>query len=232
LLLVETTILAADFWVERDFTAWSDKEVQKMLTDSPWAHTVSVVDFDISLAARVGGLSGGVVGRGAGSRPAAGAAGGGVGGDGAGNLGGGSFLASPERFKVAVRWSSALPIKQALARRKASHAEPRIDPTLDLTADDGFYRISVAGLPPTMFASTGDLVDVTRLTWDHAAPLQPANIHFRNEDDLLTLDFQFPRTTPITTADGDVEFLTQLGGNRIRTKFRPRDMLLRGEPAL
>ena len=35
--LAGVALAAADFWEEKDFTAWSDKEVEKMLTDSPWA---------------------------------------------------------------------------------------------------------------------------------------------------------------------------------------------------
>ena len=34
-LIICAAPLAADFWDETDFTAWSDKEVEKMLTDSP-----------------------------------------------------------------------------------------------------------------------------------------------------------------------------------------------------
>ena len=35
-------LAAADFWEEKDFTAWSDKEVEKMLTDSPWSRNLTV----------------------------------------------------------------------------------------------------------------------------------------------------------------------------------------------
>jgi hypothetical protein len=30
-------LTAADFWQSKKFTEWSDKEVQKILRDSPWA---------------------------------------------------------------------------------------------------------------------------------------------------------------------------------------------------
>jgi hypothetical protein len=36
-LLAGVALIAADFWEERPFTEWSDKDVEKMLTDSPWA---------------------------------------------------------------------------------------------------------------------------------------------------------------------------------------------------
>ena len=42
-LLTGVALVAADFWVEKDFTTWSDKEVLKMLTDSPWAKQVRII---------------------------------------------------------------------------------------------------------------------------------------------------------------------------------------------
>lgn len=42
-LLAGVNLVAADFWEEKDFTMWSDKEVQQMLTDSPWAKQVGIL---------------------------------------------------------------------------------------------------------------------------------------------------------------------------------------------
>ena len=42
-LLAGAALVAADFWEEKDFTTWSDKEVEKMLTDSPWAKQVRII---------------------------------------------------------------------------------------------------------------------------------------------------------------------------------------------
>ena len=117
-LIACVPLMAIDFWEAKDFTAWSDKEVRKMLSDSPWSREVVILTPDLSLASRVGGLTGGVVGNGGRAGRAAG--GGGVAGDGAGNLGGGSFLASPHRTPLVVRWASAQPVKQALARLASS----------------------------------------------------------------------------------------------------------------
>ena len=35
-------LVAADFWETKHFTTWSDKEVEKMLGDSPWSREVTV----------------------------------------------------------------------------------------------------------------------------------------------------------------------------------------------
>ena len=42
-LLAGAALTAADFWQEKDFTVWSAQQVEKMLTDSPWAKRVTVV---------------------------------------------------------------------------------------------------------------------------------------------------------------------------------------------
>lgn len=41
-LIAAASLPAADFWT-KDFLQWSDKEIAKMLTDSPWAAQVTVV---------------------------------------------------------------------------------------------------------------------------------------------------------------------------------------------
>ena len=35
-------LLAADFWEKKEFKDWSDKDVGKMMTNSPWAKRVSI----------------------------------------------------------------------------------------------------------------------------------------------------------------------------------------------
>ena len=47
LLAAVTTLLGADFWDAKPFTEWSEKEVNKVMGDSPWAKaTTSAVDLN------------------------------------------------------------------------------------------------------------------------------------------------------------------------------------------
>ena len=57
--LMTSVGFAADFWITKDFLQWSEKEVTKMLTNSPWARTVS-----ITMGGGGGGMRGGGAGRG------------------------------------------------------------------------------------------------------------------------------------------------------------------------
>ena len=42
LLLCALCVWAADFWTTKPFTEWNEKEVQKLLTDSPWVGKVTM----------------------------------------------------------------------------------------------------------------------------------------------------------------------------------------------
>jgi hypothetical protein len=224
-----TTLLAADFWTAKPFTEWSDKEVERMLTDSPWSKKVSVSLLDVSLSSRVGGLSGGIIGRGVGSRGGFGGAGGGVGGDGAGNLGGGSFMGSPLRARLTVRWSSALPIQQALARRLGSEsALASADLSTAFDVEESFYRVTVLGVSPEVTQIAGSLADLqaaTILRRKASAPIGAADIEIVVEEDTPTIEFRFHRTDAISPSDQEVEFVTAFGGVSVKATFRLKDMM-------
>ena len=42
-LLASAALTAADFWEEKDFTTWSPQQIDKILTDSPWAKKATLV---------------------------------------------------------------------------------------------------------------------------------------------------------------------------------------------
>ena len=232
-LLACAVLAAADFWEEKNFTTWSNKEVDQMLTDSPWSREVSVHIPDVSLANRVGGLSGGIVGTGVGFfRGGVGSGGGGVGGDGAGNLGGGSFMAPPRRSRLAVRWASALPVKQASVRRRLSDDEAI--PTDLLEPDEPFYQVAVVGIPEDLFQTVGSLGELraaTSLSRKNTAPIIPIDIRLSHEKDLLVLEFRFPRVV-ITLDDTEVEFITRLGRTKVSKKFKLEEMIFDGQLTL
>ena len=52
-LLAGVALVAADFWEEKDFMTWSDKEVEKMLTDSPWPSRSGLSSAGASLRERL-----------------------------------------------------------------------------------------------------------------------------------------------------------------------------------
>jgi len=220
-LAASTTLSAADFWTAKDYREWSEKEVARMLNDSPWSQHVTVAVIDTSLAGRVGGLSGGVLGTGGGAGRTRG--GGGVGGDGAGNLGGGSFMPSPQQATVAIRWASALPVKQALVRTGEAVHE-RLDES------DRFYRIAVVGLPLAIARLGGtmsELLDNTALRRKNKPPIGAVDARYDNDGSLVNFEFDFPRDEPLAVDDDEIEFVTSLGQS-LKRKFKLRTMMVAG----
>ena len=63
LLLTSTLLWAGDFWEDKEFTQWSEKDVEKLMTNSPWAKQVTVA---LSMGGRGGRGGGGMSGRGGG----------------------------------------------------------------------------------------------------------------------------------------------------------------------
>ena len=210
-LLACATLVAADFWEEKDFATWSDKEVAKMLTNSPWAKKVTIVMGNLQ-AAPSGGFTGGAAG---------------PGGD---DCGGGEQFQGVRRAEVWVIWNSALPVKQALARRQTGVDGP-IPPDLQeqLTQDEPFYSVTLTGLPPS-FATLGSMVDAlkaeTMLKRKNKEPIAPESIRlFKDADETIRMVALFPKTDAITLDDKDVEFITKLVTIDLKKKFKLADMV-------
>lgn len=250
-LAVQSVGAAADFWRSKTPESWSEKEVDQLLTNSPWARTVEIIAPDLSLAGRVGGLQGGRVGGFGGSgRPGAG---GGAGGDGAGNLGGGSFLPSPARAKITVRWASAWPIREATARQRARAAEDESstqaaggieqagragesanagDPG-SAGRHDPAYRIAVVRIPLGIAVGSDDELRATAsLVCRGGRVWRAIAVHFTYQEGLQTIEYAFSGETPLTAEDRDVEFRARVGDAPIKTTFRLDRMAIEGQPVL
>jgi hypothetical protein len=217
-LLASAVLTAADFWEEKDFTAWSAQQVEKMLTDSPWARKVTIVTGRI----REGGLDG-FQGGGAGLG----------GGGGARNSDGddGEFQ-QVRRVTVSVVWASALPIRQALVRRQtAPGAALSPEQQQRLSEAEPFYIVAVSGVPLRMTAKVGTTDEVraaTALQPNRKERIAPADIRVaRDGDQFVRVEFLFPKTNAITLEDKEVEFATRLGDVEIKRKFRLADMTVR-----
>ena len=217
-VLAGAALLAADFWDETDFSAWSDKDAQKMLTDSPWAKRVRVP---------IGG-------------PGSGdgfSAFGGVGGGGNGGRGrGGGFDEGPSRVVLTVTWRSALPIKQAVVRNRIGRDAlvRQVDQDF-LDEPELSYVVSVTGLPEEfaqLSGRTAALMAAASLKLDRPDPIAPERAEVFTEEDSVTALWFFPRSAAITLDDKDVEFIANLGPIQFKRKFKLEDMLFHGELVL
>ena len=143
LFVAGVALWAAEVWIAKPYTEWTDKDLAKIMTDSPWAKKVSVT-MDAGFGGGAGGAGGGggrgkggggggggfsgggdatdpgvAGGGGGGIAETGGGGGGGRGGRGGGGGGGGGAAAQgggvPE-IDLAVRWQTAPTVQQALVK--------------------------------------------------------------------------------------------------------------------
>jgi hypothetical protein len=140
-------LFAADFWKTKDSSQWSSEEINKVLSDSPWAKGKTVQPQQSQPQRGMGrrgggfGFPGGGLGGGGGGYPGGGGGyPGGGGGYPSGSNGDGS-QAGP--MNLTIRWDSAAPIQQALMRQGAGQADELKAAT---AASEKYYVISVLGL--------------------------------------------------------------------------------------
>lgn len=244
--LLTVVASAADPWETKPLTQWSDKEVEKLLTDSPWAGKASLTH------ARSGA-----------------------------NLG------QVPDWKLIVTVWSALPIREALARRTLGQGVP-LPPDGEnvLALPVSHYVLAVSGIPPLYQAQLATSAQAARLRLKGKSPIaatdasvilvgkdgKPVSAPGRGRGQLTepgvrtvpvaqrgggfeggagsgfggfggqtstdksgitaTLVVEFPKTDAITLEDGRVEFSTVIGPYNVEKEFKLRDMVFRGEFSL
>ncbi|MDZ7637984.1 MAG: hypothetical protein U5J83_07000 [Bryobacterales bacterium] len=249
-IAVVATLAAAPFWVEKPYTEWNQKEVAKLLSDSPWVRPASV-DLDPSTMRAPGGMGG----------PDGGmrGPGGGMGGPG-GPMGGGM----PE-FNGTVMWRSALSVRQAmyqaavLSENAAAEALERA-----LLQEPAYHILAVNGLPalggpgqgrqgmggPPAGSDGGPMR--TREGQPQMSPEQRVEMRKQMEGRQLAATkliidgeeasavrmemvpagegrialFYFPRNRDLGATVKEAKFETQMGPLKISAKFKPKEMVL------
>jgi hypothetical protein len=226
-------VSAADFWTTKPFADWNEKDVQKIMTDSPWAKKSSVLSLNGPTAPGVGGSSpGGRGGRGGG---------GGGGDEGApnpiserpgGGIGGGPGVEMPSA-QVVVSWPTALPVKQAIAKAKyGKEVGTSPEAKAFLEREEQYYVVEVSQLP-----FRGRSTDEFR-----EAVLKSAVLNVKGKDSVHAMDvqvnprgrtldlyFMFPRQRVFTLEDSEIEFNAKAGEVPIKQRFKLKDMVFNGK---
>jgi hypothetical protein len=224
-------LAGAGVWETKPFMTWSDKELQQVLTDSPWSRNVQVV---MNTVGRGGGLAESE-GAGGGARGGGGGGGDADGGAGRGGRGGGGgrggFPTPAPQVKLLVSWRSALPMKQALVRSIAGLGGaivPENQQVLD--RDEAVYLITMAGLPVRYARSVPAMQAETFLKRGGGKPpIAVSEMGAQQTETGIVVVFAFPKTDAILMEDKDVEFVTKLGQFDIKKKFNLKDMLFHGK---
>lgn len=226
---------SADFWHQKRFTEWSNKEVQKVMTDSPWAHQTNATP-DRSRTREAAPPGGGEPGfsdiesgmGGGGGRGGGGRRGGG------GAMGGGPPM-GPPAIPVLVRWHSSLTIRQALVRAQFGDEAGTSDKAAEfLTRPQNFYVVTVSGLPLRFFQRV-DPQELQQALKQSASlhvrglpDVNPGDIQFQATEQSLTVFFAFPRSQEIQVEHKEAEFISNIGPLQVKRKFKLAEMVRDG----
>ncbi len=226
-----TALGTKKFWEGKEFSAWSKKEIKQMLTKSPWARTVTIPSGGIPTPnVNVEGGSG---------LPKRVAPGSTIG----------------PTIIMTVRWCSALPIKQALAAHRFGSKAQEDE---DLKREETHYTIGLTGATEALFSGAGSESEPNPDPWKAITarlkadsilkisgrePIQAVEIQLRNSPDLDVVDAReggeqpeilvmFRRSQAITLKDKQVEFVTRVDRQKVKRKFKLKDMVYNGELTL
>jgi hypothetical protein len=250
LAILPVALWAKDFWEEKPFTSWTEKEALRILSDSPWGKVQNV-----NLLSSEWGSNGEVRNPATNiprvpNTPAGGGQGssGDVQGDpssgrttqGAGVPGGyGADTGSPSRsVPFQVSWYSSLKVRQAMGRLgqlKGGISAEQVNSFLQQPV--GNYVIAVSGplMKPLEQASLESLKAKSFLISkkDKNKKLELKEyVSPKERKDGLAL-FTFPREIngkpSLDAADEEVQFVTELTGFQIKTGFKLTKMMTDGK---
>jgi hypothetical protein len=228
---------AEDFWMIREPAKWSEQEIKRMVTDSPWAKEASVqVPGGAIPSVETGPLGGGLdVPR----SPAAGGA------------GGDSSTVPPQ---ILVRWDSAVPVYEAcskggMERHLFSCASKLLylsglGKKFDELRKD-FYIVSMSNYPKALRGEAAPqhseaanaalermsrrIQQATYLKRKGKSPSRPAHVVTLPAGQALLLMVFFPRTEVLVEADKEVLFESADGMIELKAKFNLRKMVYQGK---
>jgi hypothetical protein len=226
---------ASDFWNRKQSSQWSDEEIHRLMSKSPWAKEVNAGAApdrrSLTGAAPAPDVAGGGPGRGMGGP---GGYGGGYNIDYGGDRRG---RGARPATAVTIRWESAQPILEATKEQL-----PR-----DFS---GHYVLAVAGLPLEWGmdrpgrGNRGATEQSVRLS-DMVERLQAgatlgargkdpegAGIVRRAPSDEAWLFGFSKELLPLTRTDKDIEFSLNSGPMVVKARFEPAEMMYRGQLAL
>ena len=196
-LLAGAVLAAADFWEETEFTAWSDKDVEQMMNDSPWAKRLTV-RFPRTPRESRGGRFGGF-------RPGT----------------------STPQTRLVIQWQSAQPIRQAMVRRRIGQGgtvDPAVQDLLSQSSPG--YVVAVTGVPGQFGGLTPEaLMAEARLERKGKSPIVPVQAQPQRAGRGVAIVYFFPKDDAIVLEDKEVEFITKVGDVTIKKKFTLEDMV-------
>jgi hypothetical protein len=238
-----------DPWKDKPYAQWDDKDIQHVLSNSPWVHNVTVAAAwePSAPTTELGGYGGsGQTQPNAPSQPAAPSGGGGMkGGGGPAPGGGGGGGAAPSggmdmpnipQATFSVFWLSSRTMRAALGRRAVLHSgrnEADVEKYVDQPVED--FEVTVQGRDMTPFSKNDETFFQSHATLEMKKSkdkVSPAKVTFERSQDGKTVTsatFFFPKRSStgeatIAADEKEVTFACELGKSQLKVSFDPRKM--------
>ena len=234
-LAIAALAFASDPWKSKPYQQWDEKDVQKVLSDSPWAKMVQV-DANWQKGAQGGAPSALPQGSSAGSAPSGGGRGGMGGGGGSapsggGGMGGGGGDVGTPQAQFAVRWASSRSIREAFSRSAVLSGKMKQDEAeKQLAQPADTYQVLLSGQQMTPFQSAEEaaIKSATFLTTKRGKQkIEASKVDFERSPDgkmVYSILISFPKRTAtgeatIAADEKGVDFVCSVPTANIKTSF-------------
>jgi len=226
-------LLMAQFWENQSFMDWNEKQIQRVLEDSPWAQSTPVtLKGDARPSSGSGGGGGGGGGGGRGRGMAIVGFGFQPGGGGGGGL---NIPQAPRPTTVVVRWESALPVRQALARVQFGDEAQTSDEAIEyLGRTPTSYVVRIIGIPTSgnLLGSPESLAAGAHLVPRNQDPIQAIQAQVERVGRGVDLFLAFPKEPPaghtFTLDDRNVQVEIDTETMGLRHRFNLNNMVFEG----
>ena len=210
----------AQVWKDKLIAEWTVEEARQVLTESPWAKTVTPTpDGSGKLGQSRAGVAQPGIGIGGIGIGLPGMGRHGMGGAGRGSNDGGS-PDSGQMPALTLRWVSALPMSSAQLIAHELNAP---------AVDEDHYAIAVYGLPSGMIKGDpnnlgAELKNRATIKREGKKDMKPSSVEVLMHDEGPVILYLFPRSNEITRKD-KVEFDAEVGQLKFTQDFLPDEMV-------
>jgi hypothetical protein len=219
-------------WKVKQFSEWTEDDAKEVMTDSPWAKTVTPtlakpaeqVNPTPSSGRRRGGINVGGVGIGLPGMGSIGPRGSQAGAQ-ADKTNTSPAAAAVPLPKLTLRWESALTMREAELKAREAGAP---------TVDEDHYAIAIFGIPRSSVVDdskkTADtLKKQAVLTPDGKRDLKPSSVEILLREDGPVVVYSFPKSDEITWRDHHINFTAQVAKLKVVQSFSTDDMFFQGK---
>jgi hypothetical protein len=135
---------------------------------------------------------------------------------------------TPSEYIIAVDGFPLNTGNSQYSRQGQNGGSSPTSPTSDRTAsDDDRDNSQYGGRDPE--AIREELMERTTISRGTGRSLRPVKVEFDLPGKLGIIYFHFSREEAITLKDKELDFQTQLGGNRLERKFETKEMVYKGK---